>query len=170
MTVRLVAVDEVVLEALVAVAVAASGPDESAPPVAGGGPGWTVERVEGLRAYHRARRSGLDGPAGEVTRAVTQDGVVLGAVRLEVVEPGPVLEVGLWLAGHARGRGIGAAALGLALEEARRFGAGEVVAETTMANHGAQAVLRRFGFELVEDPATAGVHARLVLGAAPGGG
>ncbi|MGD9526178.1 GNAT family N-acetyltransferase [Pseudonocardia sp.] len=164
MDVTLVPFDEPTLDALVAAALADADPDEVTPPL---GAGWTAERLAWLRDHHLAPR-----PHRE-TWAVVAGGAVVGAVRLTPVadpaesptrpdemrnsqENGPAerstrpdemrnsrVEVGMWLVRSARGRGVGAAALRLALDLA----AGRtVVAHTTVANAAAVAALRRLGF------------------------
>jgi len=116
------------------------------PPVAGA-PGWTAARLEAFRAFHRARRAGLDGPHGEVTLAVVADDAVVGSARLarkpHLDEAS--LETGMWLAETARGRGLGTATLKALLEEAGRYLATSVVAETTSCNRAALGVLRSCG-------------------------
>src|SRR3954447_8170607 len=103
--VELVAVDDDVLWRLVAVAVQDAAAAEVTPPV-GAGAGWTSQRVDWLRAYHRDRRPGLDGPLGEATWAVVVDGEVAGAVRLHRTAETGTAETGIWLARSARGRGV----------------------------------------------------------------
>jgi RimJ/RimL family protein N-acetyltransferase len=150
-------VGEATLSRLVAAALEGAEPDEVTPPVAPGG-GWTPERIEWLRAFHRDRRRGLDGPAQEVTWAVVEitggsraAERVVGSVRLRRTgEPG-VLETGIWLVRDARGRGVGRQAVRLVLDRAREAGARTVRAETTSGNAGAVALLRSLGFGAVED-------------------
>ncbi len=148
MTVSLVVVDEAVLEQLVAVARTDAHADEVTPPV-GEVQGWSPERIAWLRAYHRDRRGGVDGPTGEATWAVVVDGSVVGAVRLARVEDG-ALETGIWLCRNVRRKGVGVAALEQVLVLASATGATQVVARTTVANVGAQALLRQHGFLLSE--------------------
>jgi len=116
------------------------------PPVTGS-PGWTAARLEAFRAFHRARRAGLDGPHGEVTLAVVADDAVVGSARLarkpHLGEAS--LETGMWLADTARGRGLGTKTLKALLEEAGRYGATSVVADTTSSNRAALGVLRSCG-------------------------
>ncbi|RBY85810.1 N-acetyltransferase [Blastococcus sp. TF02A-30] len=137
--------------------------DEVTPAVTPG-EGWTPERVEWLRAFHRDRRPGLDGPAAEATWAVVEvagRARVVGGARLRrLAEPG-VVEVGLWLARDARGRGLGAEALGLVVDRARAAGARRVVADTAPGNRGALAALRSVGFATRVD--REGVRAQLPL-------
>ncbi|MBQ0987761.1 GNAT family N-acetyltransferase [Streptomyces sp. F63] len=160
--------DEAGLQELLAVAVGDAVPEEVMPPVAGP-PGWTPEREEAFRAWHRARRAGLAGPLRESTYAITVEGETVGAARLAVRDSGggEVLETGMWLARSHRGRGIGTAALRVLLDEAGRAGARVVVADTTAHNAAALAALRRNGATLTPREGTADVHAVLTPGAMP---
>ena len=72
-----------------------------------------------LRQYHRDCREGLDGPAGQATFAVLDDGHVVGSVRLALTADPRELETGMWLARSARGRGVGAQVLSAVAEIAR---------------------------------------------------
>ncbi len=153
--------DEAGLGELLAVAVGDAAPEEVMPPVAGP-PGWTPEREEAFRAWHRARRAGLAGPLRESTYAITHDGEIVGAARLAVRGSGEALETGMWLARSHRGHGIGTAALRLLLDEAGRAGARVVVADTTAHNAAALAALRSNGATLTPSEDTADVHAELV--------
>lgn len=74
-------VNEESLEELLAVAVEGATPEEVMPPVVGP-PGWTTERQEALRNWHRARRPGLAGPLRESTFAITHNGRIVGSARL----------------------------------------------------------------------------------------
>jgi RimJ/RimL family protein N-acetyltransferase len=150
-------VTETTLARLVAAALDGAAAGEVTPEVTPG-EGWTQERVEWLRAFHRDRRTGLDGPAREATWAVVEiaeDGGrdaerVVGGVRLRRAgEPG-VLEVGIWLVRGARGRGVGRAAVRLVLARAREAGADVLRADTSRGNDAALAVLRSLGFETAE--------------------
>jgi len=142
--IELLPVDEDVLDRLIAAATSDAAPDEVTPPMAGDR--WGDERIEWLRRFHRDRRQGLTGPLGEATRAVSLDGSVVGAVRLErTAEPG-VLETGIWLTRSARGRGTGRLAIGAVLQLARELGAREVRADTGRDNAAALSVLQRWGF------------------------
>lgn len=140
-------VDDDVLERLVQAALADSSADEVTPPLTAGEE-WTPERVEWLRAFHRSRRGGLDGPEREATWAVLADGVVVGAVRLKRVAESPSAEAGLWLTRAARGRGVGRRAVEAVLAEARIGGVTAVRADTTATNGPALAVLRSLGFDV----------------------
>lgn len=148
MSVSLVGVDEAVLDELVAVARGDADADEVTPRL-GGTRGWSDERVAWLHAYHRDRRSGLNCAAGEATWAVVVDGSVVGAVRLARVEAG-AMETGIWLRRNARRQGLGTAALEQVLALASAAGTTQVLARTTAANAGAQALLRQNGFRISE--------------------
>ncbi|MCC3654221.1 GNAT family N-acetyltransferase [Streptomyces sp. S07_1.15] len=158
--------DEASLEGLLAVAVDDAAPEEVMPPVAGP-PGWTPERQEAFRAWHRARRAGLAGPLRESTYAIIHDGETVGAARLAARGSGEALETGMWLARSQRGRGIGTAVLRALLDEAARAGARVVVADTTAQNAAALAALRRNGATLTSSEDTADVHAELTPRAMP---
>lgn len=145
--VRLVALEEAVLEALVQAATTDAAADEVTPRLSDG-VGWTADRVAWLRAFHRDRRPGLGGPHGEATWAVVVDEQVVGSVRLARTEEPDVLETGIWLTRSVRGRGVGTAALAAVLAEARTLGVGAVRAVTTATNAAALASLRRLGFTL----------------------
>lgn len=144
---RLVDVDEDVLEQLVRAATAHAAADEVTAPITPG-PSWTPERVDWLRAHHRDRRTGLAGPREEASWAVVVDGAVLGAVRLRQTADDGVLETGVWLARSARGRGLGAEAVRAVVRRAADLGARAVRADTTAGNVAAQATLDRLGFTL----------------------
>jgi RimJ/RimL family protein N-acetyltransferase len=160
--VELAAVDDDVLVRLVAVAVQDAAAAEVTPPV-GAGTGWTSQRVDWLRAYHRDRRPGLDGPLGEATWAVVVDGEVAGAVRLRrTAEPGTA-ETGIWLARSARGRGAASRALAAVVALGRGGGLAVLRAETTAANGPALAVLRATGFAVSAPDEAGTVVARLTL-------
>ena len=109
-----------------------------------------MERIAWLRAYHRSHRAGLDGPTGEATWAVV-DGVVSGQVRLKRLVATGEVEVGLWVRRGVRRNGVGTKALRLAMDLAGQAGFRAVRAETTSANGGAQAVLKRHGFVMTAD-------------------
>ncbi len=152
--VRLVDVDETVLGQLQDLAVQDASPAEVTPPL-GSGPGWNAERLAWFRAYHRAAASGLDGPAQEKSWAIMVGGVPVGSIRLKrtsrATPDHTTAETGIWLARSYRRRGVGAAALGLVLAEARRAGLSLVVAHTTGGNHGAQRLLSAAGAVLTYD-------------------
>jgi hypothetical protein len=78
----LVTIDDAVLEELVNAATTGAAADDVTPAVTPGGT-WTAERIEWLRRLHRDCRAGLDGPAGQATWAITEDGRAVGAARLD---------------------------------------------------------------------------------------
>lgn len=161
-TVSLVDVDETVLAELINAAVRDAAPDEVTPPLDDAG-AWSDARLDWMRELHRERRTGLDGPAGEATWAVSRDGEVVGAVRLKRTGEGNVLETGIWLTRSARGCGVGVAALEAVVAKAAAAGAHAVYAETTLANVRAQGLLRRVGFALSRGPRPDEVRAILRL-------
>lgn len=165
--VDLVPVTEARLARLVAAALDGAAPDEVTPPVTAG-ERWTPERIEWLRAFHRDRRRGLDGPRQEATWAVVEltgsgpdDEQVVGSVRLRRTGEAGVLETGIWLVREARGRGVGRRALGLLLDRAREAGATIVRADTTRDDAAALGLLRSCGFRTVTGDAR--VRAELQL-------
>lgn len=143
----LAAVDDTVLEQLVHSATSDAAANEVTPPVSPGG-SWTAARVEWLRNFHRARRAGLDGPAGEATWAIVVGGKVVGSVRLKRTDERDLLETGIWLTRRARGHGLGPAVMVAVLQQATVLGAARVRADTTAGNAAALSVLRRLGFTL----------------------
>ena len=148
--VSLVDVDDATAEQLLELAKRDASPDEVAPPL--GGPGWNPERTAWFFGYHRAAAGGLDGPAGEKSWAVLSDGGVAGSVRLKRDASGThTAETGIWLGRSFRSRGIGGAALGLLLAEARRAGMQRVTARTLAANTSAQRLLAAAGAVLTPD-------------------
>ncbi len=154
--------DEVVLEQLVLAATTDAAADEVTPPLTEG-PGWTATRVSWLRSFHRDCRAGLDGPAREATWAIAVDDHVVGSARLKHTDEQGVLETGLWLTRSARGRGVGRAAMVAVLQQAARAGAARVVAETTVVNASALAVLQHLGFDTAPTDDGRGVRAFLAL-------
>jgi RimJ/RimL family protein N-acetyltransferase len=154
-------VDEESLEELLAVAVEDAAPEEVMPPVACP-PGWTTERQEAFRHWHRARRPGLTGPLRESTFAINHNGKIVGSARLALRDRHDVLEAGMWLGRSHRGRGIGTAALRILLDEAAKAGARAVVADTKTYNTAALGVLRRNGATLVASQDTVEIHAELI--------
>jgi RimJ/RimL family protein N-acetyltransferase len=160
--VELVPVEDTVLERLVAVAVADASAGEVTPPLTAG-EGWSPERVDWLRTFHRERRGGLAGPCREATWAVVVDGGVAGSVRLRQVDQPGVVETGIWLCRAARGRGVGAGALAAVVRTAAALGYAELRAETTRGNRPASAVLAAAGFALDPPTGTGVVVARLLM-------
>lgn len=147
--VRLVDVDDPLLERLLELAQLDASADNVTPPL-GNGTGWNAERIAWFRAYHRAAAAGLDGAAREKSWAVTLDGVAAGSIRLKRLDA-VTAETGIWLGRGYRGRGVGSAALGLVLAQARRAGLRQVLAHTTERNIGAQRLLTAAGMRLRRD-------------------
>lgn len=158
----LVAVDDTVLAQLVEAATTDASADEVTPPLTAG-PAWTPTRIAWLRDFHRDRRAGLDGPAREATWAVTVDGRVVASVRPQRTERPGMLETGVWLTRSSRGRGVGRAAMAVALREAAELGFTSVWARTTANNAGALTVLERLGFDLTRTDGGRAANALLVL-------
>ncbi|MET4591562.1 GNAT family protein [Arthrobacter sp. 754] len=152
-TASLADIDGSMLEQLLELALRDASPDEVTPPL--GGAGWTPERIDWFRAYHRSAAAGLDGPAGEKSWAVVCNGSPLGSIRLKRVLAGTArhnsAETGIWLGRSYRGWGIGTAALALVLAEASRAGLQQVIAHTTAGNIGAQRLLTSAGAVLTHD-------------------
>jgi RimJ/RimL family protein N-acetyltransferase len=162
--VALVDVDEPILEQLVDAAITGASANEVTEPVASGNE-WSPARIAWLRDFHRTRRDGLSGPAGEVTWAILVGDQVVGSVRLERTSVPGILETGIWLTRRARGQGVGRLAMAAALRTAAGLGARGVRAETTAGNRAALGVLRHLGFDLVPSKDGVGVEAFLMFGA-----
>lgn len=158
--VRLVPVDEQTLERLTAIATSETDAGEVTPPLTPDDR-WTSHRVTWFKEYHRSRRTGLDGVAGEATWAVLCDGDPIGAVRLQLTETEGELETGIWLARTDRGTGVAKVALHGVLDEARSWGAHTVRANIMASNAASQGLFRSAGF-ILSDPATDG-HVSAVL-------
>lgn len=98
-------------------------------------------------------------PEMRVKLAVDDDGNLLGYCKLvmacgwpEHAQADRVIELKqLYTAPHATGRGIGAALMDWALEEAAAFNAGEVQLSVYYDNDGAQRFYARYGFAKVAD-------------------
>lgn len=159
----LVAPDEPVLEALVRAATTDASADEVTPPLTRGS-AWTPARIAWLGSFHRDRRAGLDGPAGEATWAVVVDKRVVGSVRLKRTDEPDVLETGIWLTRGHRGRGIGQRAVAEVLKQAAALGVRGVCAETTADNTDALRTLQRLGFEIAPADSDDRVRAMITLG------
>jgi RimJ/RimL family protein N-acetyltransferase len=164
--VRLLRVDDGVLQGLLTTAIADADPAEVMTP-GGGPPGWTAQCQEAFRVFRRARRDDLADPPGEVTFAVAADGKIAGSARLGCKDHPAVLEAGLWLARSARGRGIGTVILHALADEAVKAGAVTVTAETTATNPAALAVLCCRGSLITVNEDSGRVHAGLRLAQLP---
>lgn len=143
----LAAVDDTVLEQLVHSAARDDAANEVTPPVSPGG-SWTAARFGWQRDFHRGRRAGPDGPAGEATWASIVDEKVVGSVRLKRTDERDLLETRIWLTRRARGHSLGPAVMVAVLQQAIVLGAARVRADTTAGNAAALNVLRRLGFTL----------------------
>jgi RimJ/RimL family protein N-acetyltransferase len=165
--------DEALLDALLATAVADADPGEVMPPADGeGGAGWTAVRREAFVRFHRSRSLCAE-PVETVYAVVVaepgEDGrpeeAVAGAARLAPLpEPGAV-EAGVWLGRSHRGRGVGTAVFALLLDAAREGGATRLLARTSAANAATRRLLAAAGADLVrrEGPDGATVTAWLPL-------
>lgn len=162
-SVALIDVDEMVLEQLVQAATTDAAADDVTPPLTDG-PDWTEARIEWLQNFHRNRRAGLSGPAGEATWALLASRGIVGSVRLKRTDKG--VEAGIWLTRTARGQGLGTAAMTALQQRAAELGAREIHADTTASNVSAVHVLQRLGFDLTYNDDSGGVQARLRLHAA----
>jgi RimJ/RimL family protein N-acetyltransferase len=144
-TVDLRPVDESTLDQLVEAAIADAEPDEVTPPL---GNGWTAERLDWLRHFHRDRSPGLDGPLGEATWAIWHDSHVVGSVRLHRLPEPSHGEIGIWLTRRARGHRLGTQAVGAVIDIAAAAGLTAVVAKTTSANGAVISMLHRLSFTI----------------------
>ncbi|MGO2468598.1 MAG: GNAT family N-acetyltransferase [Microbacterium gubbeenense] len=145
--VTLAAVDEQILAKLSAIASSDADADEVTPPLSPGS-SWTPQRLEWFEGYHRSRRSGLAGRHREATWAIMNADRPVGSVRLGLTETVGTLETGIWLARTYRGKGIARQAMLLVLDEARRYGAHVVCADTASSNRSAQSLMQSVGFVL----------------------
>ncbi len=151
-------IDDDIIERLVLVVVKDAAPEEVMPPVTGP-PGWTLERQEAFREFHRRRRGGLEGPCQEVGFAIVAHREVVGVARLARRNDG-AHEIGLWIGRSHRGQGIGTATLAVLRSKAAELGVNVLWAETTATNTAALSVLRHHGAVL--SPGTQGeMHARI---------
>lgn len=160
--VTLGAVDEPTLKRLVEAAVTDASVGEVTPPLTTGDE-WSPARIAWLRHFHRDRRDGLGGSAGEATWAVLHAGRVVGSVRLKRSAVPDILETGIWLTRHARGQGLGRLTMIAALQTAAALGYRGVRADTTVGNAAAIGLLRSLGFDRQPSEDRAGVEALLLL-------
>ncbi len=159
----LVDVDEPILDSLVNAAITGASANEVTAPVTTGDD-WSPARIAWLKDFHRNRRDGLSGPAGEATWAILVGDQVVGSVRLKRTAVPGILETGIWLTRRIRGQGVGRLALAGVLRTAATVGAQGVRADTTTGNGAALGVLRRLGFDLAPSNDGAGVEALLMFG------
>lgn len=101
--------DDAVLTQLVHAATTDAAADAVTPPLAACRL-WTSARIAWLSDFHRVRRGGLAGSAGEASWAVVVDGLVVGSVRLKHTDEHGILETSIWLTHSIRGCGVGRAA------------------------------------------------------------
>jgi len=159
--------DEDLLPALLATAVADADPGEVMPPVdeddRGGAAGWTEARREAFLRFHRSRLPGagpVEGSAeepAEVTYAVVVaetgetgqvEEKVAGAARLAPRPEPDAVEAGVWLGRSYRGRGVGTAVFARLLDAARAGGAARLFASTSTANAATRRLLASAGADL----------------------
>lgn len=151
-SVRLQPLDAAGIDALTQAAVAGADPGEVMPPVAGP-PGWTAERVEAFKAFHRQRAA----QPGVRTYLIAAAGAAAGSIRLDDIDD-TTAEIGLWLTRDSRGHGIGTTAVGLVLAQAKELGITNVIADTAVDNLAAQTAMRRNGGVPAEQDGR--IHAR----------
>lgn len=92
----------------------------------------------------------LSADTADVRFGIWLDGNLIGRVYLGPVNP-PAWRIGYWLGGEWMGQGIATIACRAAIEHGRRLGASEIHAQITKGNDASIAVVRRLGFEHVED-------------------
>jgi GNAT superfamily N-acetyltransferase len=99
-----------------------------------------------------ARDTWVEAPPGQTVVAVDGDRV-LGTAKMGTNRPGPgshVSTASFMVAGDARGRGVGIALCGFALDWARERGyAGMQFNAVAESNHSAVELYRRFGFTVI---------------------
>jgi GNAT superfamily N-acetyltransferase len=148
--------DEALLAAVAALAVAEAEPSEVMPVPQGSGR-WTPELARDFVEHHRDRLAGFEGVHREVCFAVMEGGRPAGVARLAHAGDG-TFEAGCWLARSARSRGVGAWVLAELVAEAGRRDA-TLLATTRASNLAAITLLRRSGAELVQrDDGTVGAR------------
>ena len=158
--VTLVDVDELILDRLVNAAITDAAANEVTPPVTTGDT-WSPARIAWLKDFHRTRRTGLSGPAGEATWAILASDQVVGSVRLTRTAVPEILETGIWLTRRTRGHGVGRLAMAGVLQTATTLSARGVRAQTTTGNRAALRLLRSLGFDWVASKDGAGITARM---------
>jgi RimJ/RimL family protein N-acetyltransferase len=158
----LVEVTELILDQLVSAAINDASANEVTAPVTTENE-WSPARIVWLKDFHRTRRSGLNGPAGEITWAIVLGDHVVGSVRLKQTAVPGILETGIWLARRIRGQGVGKCAMTEVLRRAAALGALGVQADTTASNGAALGVLRHLSFNLVRGDAGSGIKAVLMF-------
>jgi RimJ/RimL family protein N-acetyltransferase len=136
--VSLVEVNELILGQLASAAITDASASEVTAPVTTENE-WSPTRIAWLLDFHRTRRDGLNGPAGEITWAILLGDQVVGSVRLKQTAVPGILETGIWLIRHIRGQGVGRHAMIEMLQRAAALGALGVRADTTTSNRAALA-------------------------------
>lgn len=154
----LVEVTELILEQLVSAAITDASANEVTAPVTTENE-WSPARIAWLKDFHRTRRGGLNGPAGEITWAIVLGDHVVGSVRLKQTAVPGILETGIWLTRRIRGQGVGKCAMTEVLRRAAALGALGVRADTTASNGAALGVLRHLGFNLMLSDDGSGIKA-----------
>ena len=104
----------------------------------------------------------LSAATDDIRFGIWLDGSLVGRVYLGPVDP-PSRAIGYWLGAESTGQGIATIACRAAIEYARRLGASEIHAQITKGNDPSIAIVRRLGFEHVEDIENQ-TRWRLVLG------
>jgi RimJ/RimL family protein N-acetyltransferase len=94
------------------------------------------------------------------------DDELVGRVYLGPVNP-PQWAIGYWLGAESTGRGIATVACRAAIEHARGLGATKIHAQITIGNDPSVAVVRRLGFEHVEDIGNQSRWRLVLAGGAP---
>jgi RimJ/RimL family protein N-acetyltransferase len=136
--IRLSKLDPATAGQLVAAAVAGAAPAEVMPHT--GGPDWTADAQAAYHGFLEAQLADED----TATYTVGMGDAIVGVIRL-TRRDAITAETGMWLCRHARGRGLGTAALRAVLVAARGLGYRVVVAETTADNAAALGVLAACG-------------------------
>ncbi len=92
----------------------------------------------------------LSSESADVRFGIWLNGNLIGRVYLGPVNP-PYWVIGYWLGAESTGQGIATVACRAAIDHGRRLGASEIYAEITNGNDASIAVVRRLGFEHIED-------------------
>jgi RimJ/RimL family protein N-acetyltransferase len=158
----LVEVTELILDQLVSAAISDASANEVTAPITTDNE-WSPDRIAWLKDFHRTRRDGLNGPAGEITWAIVLGDHIVGSVRLKRTAVPGLLDTGIWLIRGIRGQGVGKCAMTEVLRRAAALGALGVRADTTAGNGAALGVLRHLGFNLVLSDDGSGIKAVLMF-------
>ena len=92
----------------------------------------------------------LSSPTPDIRFGIWLDGRLIGRLYLGPEDP-PAWRIGYWLGADSTGQGIATIACRAAIEHARQLGASEIRAQITIGNEASVGVVRRLGFEHVED-------------------